>query len=147
MSKFYTFVWDGITTLKGKAAQELRLGTSIFVPFANKSRHGDPVSGLFLSPAYVYWDDPTGCADRIKELVLRRTSIDEVDCSLTRTLSHIYPSLRDFFVNECGVHKIPPFRSYLQILLNLSSIALPSEAADVVSIHIPYQKEIRVVWL
>lgn len=139
MSKFYTFIWDGIATSKGKVAQEFRSGACIFVPFANKSRHEDVISGLFLSPAEVYWDDPTGCVDRTKELVLRRTSIDEVNCSLTKTLAHIYPSLHDFFVNECGVHKIPPFCSYLQILHNLSSISLPSEAADAVSIHIPYQ--------
>ncbi|KAI3840267.1 hypothetical protein MKX03_010747 [Papaver bracteatum] len=40
--------------------------------------------------------------------------------------------LHDFFVHGCRVSQISPFRSYIQILMKLSDVALPSQAANAV---------------
>ncbi|XP_058085497.1 protein NO VEIN isoform X2 [Magnolia sinica] len=132
MSKFYTFIWDGMATSKGKVAEVFRSGPSIFVPFINRSRHDDVVSGIFLSPGEMYWHDPTGCVDRTKELVRQCSTTNESCHPSSKTLADVYPNLYEFFVNECGIRKIPSLDRYLQILLQLSSIALPSQAANAV---------------
>ncbi|XP_077234844.1 histidine kinase-, DNA gyrase B-, and HSP90-like ATPase family protein [Tasmannia lanceolata] len=132
MSKFYTLIWNGIATSKEKRAEEFRSGPFIFVPLAHMSGHADVVSGVFLPPEEVYWHDPTGCVDMAKDVILQCSSINEISSPSSKTLAHVYPSLHDFFVTECGVRKIPPFLSYFQMLLQLSSIALPSQAAYVV---------------
>ncbi|KAL6008259.1 hypothetical protein ACLOJK_033765 [Asimina triloba] len=132
MSKFYTFIWDGMASSRGKIMEELKSGPSIFVPFINRSRHEDVVSGIFFSPDEVYWHDPSGCIDQMKELVQHCSLTNESGSHSSKMLADFYPNLHDFFVNECGVSKVPPFHSYLQLLMQLSRIALPSQAAKVV---------------
>ncbi|OVA05273.1 protein of unknown function DUF3883 [Macleaya cordata] len=132
MSKFYSFIWDGADTSKSKISAEFSSGPSIFVPFQNVSRHDDVVHGMFLSRDNVYWQDPTGSVDLLKKLLLQCGSINETNCHLSNTLAQVYHGLHDFFVNECRVCEIPPFRSYVQILLQLSKVALPSQAANAV---------------
>lgn len=133
MSRFYSFIWDEIATSKTKIAREFGSGPSIFVPLAYACRQDDAVPGMFLSSEEVYWHDSTGSVDQAKELLQHG--------SISKTISHVYPGLHDFFVHECGVHENPSFRGYLQILLQLSTIALPSQSANVVSTHI---KEIQL---
>jgi len=132
MSKFYTFISDGLIRSKVKIDDEFTSSSFIFVPFLGNFRHSDTVSGLFLSPKELYWHDPTGCVDKTKELNSLCSTKDN-DSVPSKALSTIYPGLYDFFVNVCGVPKTPPCGSYLQMLLQLSSIAPPSEAGHVVS--------------
>ncbi|XP_068634476.1 protein NO VEIN [Aristolochia californica] len=129
MSKFYTCIWNGILSSGRKQLDQFKSDFSIFIPLTSTSRHEEVVSGELLSPEEVYWHDPTGCVDKTKEFALK-SSILNVPSS--KVLVHLYPNLHDFFVNECGVHRIPPFRCYIQILLQLSGVALPSQSADVV---------------
>nr|DAD23986.1 TPA_asm: hypothetical protein HUJ06_025449 [Nelumbo nucifera] len=131
MSKFYSFIWSGSNTAKAKIS-ELSSGPFVFVPLTYSYRHDDVISGVFLSPEEVYWNDVTGSVDQVKELILQCGSINESNYPLIKTLSHIYPGLHDFFVHECGVREIPSFCSYLQILLHLSRIAVPCQAANAV---------------
>ncbi|KAI7988484.1 hypothetical protein LOK49_LG13G01257 [Camellia lanceoleosa] len=51
MSKFYTFIWNEMATLKQKIIEELSMGPFIFVPYSCVSRHDDVVTGVFLSPS------------------------------------------------------------------------------------------------
>ncbi|KAH7833599.1 hypothetical protein Vadar_008001 [Vaccinium darrowii] len=51
---------------------------------------------------------------------------------LCKTLCNGYPSPQEFFVSECVVNEEPHLRSYLEILLQLSTVALPSQAANMV---------------
>ncbi|GFY93074.1 histidine kinase-, DNA gyrase B-, and HSP90-like ATPase family protein [Actinidia rufa] len=95
------------------------------------ARHEDIVPGVFLSPSEVYWRDLTGSVNQIKEMHPHSDS-SMIDRPLCKTLSNVYPSLHDFFVSECGVSEIPCLRSYLHILLQLSTVALPSQAANMV---------------
>ncbi|KAK1272823.1 hypothetical protein QJS04_geneDACA012207 [Acorus gramineus] len=131
MSRYYLFVWSGLTTLKGDVAEEFRSGPSIFVPFEYSSRDQDFVSGMLLSPSKVYWHDPTGCVNRIKEVDLKCTLRNQ-SCYPCKTLATVYPNLHDFFVNGCGVRETPSFGEYIEILLQLSKVALPSQAAHAV---------------
>ncbi|KAA8548392.1 hypothetical protein F0562_000076 [Nyssa sinensis] len=131
MSKLYTFVRNEMATSKQKIAGELHSGPSIFVPYSGVSRHEDVVPGVFLSPQEVYWHDSTGSMDKMMEINPRFGS-SVTHCPLTKTLCNIYPGLHDFFVYDCGVDEIPPLRSYLQILQQLSTIALPSQVAKMV---------------
>lgn len=133
MSKFYTFISDGVATSKLKMNEEFLSSSFLFIPYISAAMHNDVVSGTFFSPKDVYWHDPTGCVDKTKEVFLQRISMKMTNCLPCKALSTIYPSLHDFFVNVCGVCEIPPFRSYLQILLQLSAVALPSQAAYSVS--------------
>nr|XP_019705685.1 uncharacterized protein LOC105044003 isoform X2 [Elaeis guineensis] len=129
MSTFYTFISDGVATSKLKMNEEFLSSSLIFIPYISASMHDDVVSGTFFPPKDVYWHDPTGCVDKTKEAFLQHISMEMTNCLPCKALSTIYPSLRDFFVNVCGVCEIPPFCSYFQILLQLSAVALPSQAA------------------
>ncbi|KAL7177232.1 hypothetical protein ACSBR2_030551 [Camellia fascicularis] len=131
MSKFYTFIWNEMATSKHKIIEELSMGPFIFVPYSCVSRHDDVVPGVFLSPSEVYWHDLTGSMNQIKD-ILPHSGSSVIDRPLCKTLCNIYPSLHVFFVNECGVNEIPHLRSYLQILLQLSTAALPSQGANMV---------------
>ncbi|XP_043719749.1 protein NO VEIN isoform X2 [Telopea speciosissima] len=131
MSKFYSFIWDEISTSKAKIAGNFSSGPSIFVPFVYPCKQDDIVRGMFLSPEEVHWHDLTGSVNRIEE-VLQHGSIVRTNCPISKTLSHLYPNLHDFFVHECGVCETPSFHGYLQILLQLSSVALPSQVANAV---------------
>ncbi|KAJ4955822.1 hypothetical protein NE237_012605 [Protea cynaroides] len=131
ISRFYTFIWDEIATSKANIAGNFSSGPSIFVPFVYPCKKDDIVYGMFLSPEEVHWHDFTGSVNLIEE-VLQHGSIVRNNCPISKTLSHLYPSLHDFFVQECGVCETPSFRVYLQILLQLSSICLPSQVANAV---------------
>ncbi|XP_057958300.1 protein NO VEIN isoform X2 [Malania oleifera] len=131
MSKFYTFIWNEMTSSRQKIMREFCSGPFIFVPYTSGSQHEDVVSGMFLPPEEVYWYDLTGSKDQL-EVNLQHRFIGAANSPLNKTLCNVYPGLHDFFVNECGVQEIPSFRSYLQFLLQLSSIALPSQAANAV---------------
>ena len=118
---------------KQKILEELHSGPFIFVPIVADSRHEDVVSGIFLSPKAVYWHDPIGAIDKIKDAHLQRRLTNTADCPIIKSLCSIYPGLKNFFIDECGIHEYPPLRSYLQILKQLSAVALPSQAGDIVS--------------
>lgn len=130
MSRLYTRIWNEMTALKQKVTEELHSGPFIFVPYTSGSRHEDMVTGVFMSSEEVYWHDATGTADLIKKMQPQCNSIG------TTMLCDVYPGLHEFFVKICGVSEIPSLRSYLQILLQVSSVSLPSQAAHAVSIII-----------
>lgn len=121
-----------MTTSKKDLAEEFYSGPFVFLPFLSGSKHGDMVSGTFLSPNEVHWKDSTGAVDQMKNINRQRSSAD-LTCPLNKTLCSFYPSLHDFFVVGCGVRESPHLCSYLQILRQLSSVTLPSEAATSVS--------------
>ncbi|GKU97667.1 hypothetical protein SLEP1_g10782 [Rubroshorea leprosula] len=130
MSRFYSFIWNEMSTSRQKIAAEFYSGPSIFVPYKSGSRLDDVISGAFLCSKEVYWHDPTSCMNQIES----QSNCDSVQNHrpLNRTLCNVYPGLHDFFVNECGVSKEPSFSSYLDILLELSTAVLPSQAANAV---------------
>ncbi|KAL2463369.1 Histidine kinase [Forsythia ovata] len=130
MSDFYTFIWKEMATSKQKIMEELHSGLFIFVPFASGYSREDAIPGAFLSPQEVYWYDSTGSMDQMK--LIDHDCVSDIASSLRKMLCNFYPNLHDFFVNECGVDEIPPLCSYLQILLQLSTIALPNQAAKTV---------------
>ncbi|KAM1036684.1 hypothetical protein ACFX2C_031577 [Malus domestica] len=132
MLKFYTLIWNEMAASTEKIAEVFHSGPSIFIPYASSFRHEDVVSGTLLSPAEVYWHDSTSFVDQIREIHHQCSSAGVTHGSLIKMLCNFYPGLHDFFVNVCGVHEIPPLRSYLQILLHLSNVALPSQAASAV---------------
>ncbi|BFG15404.1 hypothetical protein CerSpe_016780 [Prunus speciosa] len=132
MFKFYTLIWNELAASKEKIAEAFHSGPSIFVPHASSFRHEDVVSGTLLSPEEVYWHDSTSFVDQIREIHRQCSSTGVTHGPLNKTLCNFYPGLHDFFVDGCGVHETPPLRSYLQILLHLSNIALPSQAANAV---------------
>ncbi|KAL5542662.1 hypothetical protein UlMin_010372 [Ulmus minor] len=131
MSKLYTFIWNEVASSK-KLAEELCSEPFIFVPYVPGSRHENVVSGVFLSPADVYWSDPSGATDNVKEMDSQGSSTGATAGPLDKTLCKIYPSLHDFFINGCGVHENPPLRSYLKTLLNLSRATLPHQSTNAV---------------
>ncbi|XP_020577355.1 uncharacterized protein LOC110022648 [Phalaenopsis equestris] len=129
MLNFYTLISTGISTASSKIIKELISTSFIFIPFIHCCQSSAPASGMFLSPKEVYWKDPTGCVDKMKELMLLCTSTHKDSHFLCLSLETVYPTLHDFFVNVCGVPETPPFSGYFQILQQLSAIALPSQAA------------------
>lgn len=133
MTKLYTFIWEEMNISEKKIKEELNSGPFIFFPFASGSRLEDVVPGKFLSSEEVCWHDPTGALDQMKEIRPQDNLIEVSHSPLNWTLSSIYPGLRDFFMDGCGVHETPPLCSYMQILLLLSTVALPSLVANVVS--------------
>ncbi|KAM1989600.1 hypothetical protein ACFX15_030938 [Malus domestica] len=132
MLKFYTLIWNEMAASTAKIAEVFHSGPSIFIPYASSFRHEDVVYGTLLSPAEVYWHDSTSFVDQIREIHCQCSSAGVTHGPLIKTLCNFYPGLHDFFVNVCGVHETPPLRSYLQILLHLSNVALPSQAASAV---------------
>lgn len=132
MSKFYTFIWNRIATSEQRVVNDLCEGPFIFVPHISGSWPEDAVSGVFLSRKEVYWHDSTGFTDQMK-VVHPEHVTGLTQCPVAKMLCGVYPSLHDFFVNICGVDEFPPFHGYLQILMQLSAVALPSEAAKTVS--------------
>ncbi|XP_026387919.1 uncharacterized protein LOC113283008 [Papaver somniferum] len=132
MSKYYSVIWNEMDSSKSKIAAAFSMGPSIFVPLENISRHDDVVHGMLLSQDDVYWHDPTGSVDLARKLLLQSGSINKINCHLSNTLAQVYQGLHDFFVHGCRVSQTPPFRSYILILMQLSDVALPSQAAKVV---------------
>ncbi|KAM7485828.1 hypothetical protein LguiA_001837 [Lonicera macranthoides] len=131
MAKFYTFISNQMATSKQKIMENFGTGAFIFVPYSSGSKQEDIVPGVFLTPQEVYWHDSTDSVDQM-EVLCPVASPDSTHRPFSKLLCNIYPSLRDFFVNECGVNQIPPFCNDLQILLQLSTVALPSQAAKMV---------------
>ncbi|KAJ9182462.1 hypothetical protein P3X46_006457 [Hevea brasiliensis] len=132
MSKLYTFIWDEMAASKKKVLEALLSVSFIFVPYESGSRHEDLVSGVFLSSEEVYWHDPTGSINNMKEVHPQCGLTGVPQRPLSKTLCNVYSGLHDFFVKECGVHEIPSCRSYFDILRQLSTVALPSQAASTV---------------
>ncbi|KAI3935471.1 hypothetical protein MKW98_027611, partial [Papaver atlanticum] len=132
MSKFYSFIWNEMDSSKSKIAAAFSMGPSIFVPLENVSRHDDVVHGMLLSQDDVYWHDPTGSVDLARKFILQSGSINKINCHLSNTLAQVYHGLHDFSVHGCGISQTPPSKSYIQILMQLSDVALPSQAAKVV---------------
>ncbi|KAF5736629.1 hypothetical protein HS088_TW14G00776 [Tripterygium wilfordii] len=131
MSRLYTFIWNEMAASKQKVVEVFHSGSCIFVPFALGSRREDVVCGALLSSEEVYWHDSTGAADQVRDIDLSRV-VGVAQSPFSKSLCNTYPGLHDFFVNECGVNEIPPFHSHLQILLQLATVALPSQVAHVV---------------
>lgn len=132
MSKLYSFISYEMVTSNRKIMSTLTSGAFIFVPYSAGSSYQDVVSGVLMSPEEVYWHDLTGSVDSVKGI---RPSTDLAGTThgpCSNMLKSIYPGLHDFFVNDCGVQETPPFRNYLQILQQLSAVALPSQAAKTV---------------
>ncbi|KAK6122808.1 hypothetical protein DH2020_043451 [Rehmannia glutinosa] len=127
MSNFYSFLWKGMAHSKKKILEELHSGPFIFVPNTLSYSEEAVVHGALLSPQEVYWRDNIGTVDQIKSV--HPECVPSIASPQTKMLYNYYPNLHDFFVNECGVDESPPFRSYLQILLHLSTTALPHQAA------------------
>lgn len=134
ISKFYTFISDKITQGNFQITKDLVSSPFIFIPSDISSKCNDVVPGILLSSEDVYWHDPTGCVDKTVEMARLCASIQETGCLHCKALATVYPSLRDFFVKACGVPTVPPFGSYLSILLQLSTVSLPSQSSHLVSI-------------
>ncbi|XP_006360949.1 uncharacterized protein [Solanum tuberosum] len=128
MSKFYTFIWSRMNTSEKKVIEELRNEPFVFVPCKLVASHEEVAPGVLLSSKEVFWRDLTGSTDQVK-IVCPEYDPHSVQHPFTKMLCSVYPSLHDFFVKECGVDEFPHFHGYLQILLQLSSTALPSQAA------------------
>ncbi|KAM0064933.1 putative histidine kinase/HSP90-like ATPase superfamily [Helianthus debilis subsp. tardiflorus] len=111
MSRFYMFIWKELVSSDQKS-MNLSSGSFIFVPLSSVSS-SEVVSGVLLSPHEVYWHD----------------NMITTECEQRKMLSNLYPSFRDFFVNECGVTENPPLLDYLSFLRHLSTVNTPLEAA------------------
>ncbi|KAI7727548.1 hypothetical protein M8C21_003852, partial [Ambrosia artemisiifolia] len=113
MSRFYMFIWkELVSSDQEKSTTNLSSGSFIFVPSSSVSS-SEVVSGVLLSPHEVYWHD----------------NMIGTECEQRKMLSKLYPSFRDFFVNECGVKENPPLLDYLAFLHHLSTVNTPQEAA------------------
>ncbi|CAA0818650.1 Histidine kinase-- DNA gyrase B-- and HSP90-like ATPase family protein [Striga hermonthica] len=127
MSNFYSFLWKASSSSKMQVLEELRSGPFIFVPNTLSSSEEAVVPGALLSPQEVYWHDTIGIVDQTKST--HSQCVRSIVSPQRIMLHSFYPNLHDFFVNECGVDESPSLCSYLQILLQLSTIALPHQAA------------------
>ncbi|KAL9327412.1 hypothetical protein ACSQ67_008057 [Phaseolus vulgaris] len=127
MTKLYAFIWNEMASSKKKTMDDLMSGPFIFIPYSSVHDYNDAVCGTFVYPNEVYWQDSTGSVQQMKEFHPQCNS----SCSpINKSLCNIYPTLRGFFVDECQVQEAPPLCSYIQILLQLSTVTLPSQAAD-----------------
>ena len=127
MCKFYTFMTEGAADAKIDIKREFASCSSIFTPLL-RPRSSEVVPGKFLSPKDLYWHDPTGCSEKTEEFVSIKKSMFP-----RRMLSAAYPSLCEFLTEACGVPKVPTSSDYVEILLRLSNVALPSQVANQVS--------------
>ncbi|KAI3706216.1 hypothetical protein L6452_23812 [Arctium lappa] len=114
MSRFYLFLWNELASSNQKNIASLRCGVFIFVPFSSLVSSSEIEPGVLLSPQEVYWHD-------------RMIHPDQSEFS--KMLCNLYPSLHDFFVNECGVKENPPLLDYLVFLRHLSTVDTPLKAA------------------
>ncbi|GJS11643.1 histidine kinase-like ATPase, C-terminal domain-containing protein [Tanacetum coccineum] len=111
MSRFYSFIWKELGSSNETNMAILHSGSFIFVPLTS-DLSSEVVSGVLLSPQEVFWHD---------SMIHPKSE--------SRMLSNLYPSLHDFFVDECGVNENPPLLDYLAYLRHLSNEEIPSEAA------------------
>ncbi|KAL5208998.1 hypothetical protein ABZP36_004621 [Zizania latifolia] len=126
MRKFYTFMSEGFAAAMIDIKREFLSCSSIFTPLS-RPRYNEPIPGKFLSPKDLYWHDPTGCSEIITDEV---ASVKNMSMSPRRMLSSAYPSLCEFFTEACGISKVPKTSDYVEILLQLSNAALPSQVAN-----------------
>jgi hypothetical protein len=129
MCKFYTFLSEGVADLKIDIKREFLSPPSIFTPL-QRPRSSEVIPGKFLLPKDLYWHDPTGCSEITEEFVATKSR----RMFPRRMLSVAYPSLCEFFTEACGVPKVPKTSNYVEMLMLLSTAALPSQAANHVSI-------------
>ncbi|KAM0850294.1 hypothetical protein ACQ4PT_053148 [Festuca glaucescens] len=122
MCKFYTFVSEGAANAKIDIKREF-MSRSIFTPLLSP-RSTEAVPGNFLPPKDLYWHDPTGCFETTEGFVLVKKGMFP-----RRMLCSAYPSLCEFFTEACGVPKGPTTSDYVEMLLRLSNVALPSQVA------------------
>lgn len=133
MSRLYEFISNELKTSRRCLVDEFKTQRFIFIPYASKPGPEDIVPGRFYSPEEVYWKDSTGSLDQINEVIFMPDQTDKTEQLRVKTLDNIYLRLHQFFVKDCGVLEAPPFDCYIKILLHLSSTAVPSEVANVVS--------------
>ncbi|XP_044946062.1 protein NO VEIN-like isoform X3 [Hordeum vulgare subsp. vulgare] len=124
MCKFYTFMSEGAASGEINIKRDFLPLCSIFTPL-HGSQSTDSVTGRFMSSNDLYWHDPTGCCEKIYASILIKGNMFP-----RKMLSVAYPSLHEFFTETCGVPKTPTTSEYLEILLRLSSVALPSQVAN-----------------
>ncbi|KAK3416998.1 hypothetical protein EUGRSUZ_H02754 [Eucalyptus grandis] len=132
MSKLYNFLWKEVDTSKKKIVEDLISEPFIFIPSSCASGVEDVVLGSFLLPKEVCWHDSPELLTQMEEIDSESGEVAAKHSLLSRTLCNIYPGLRDFFVNICGVYEIPSFQDHFQNLLYLSTTVLPSQAAKYV---------------
>ncbi|XP_065862787.1 protein NO VEIN [Euphorbia lathyris] len=144
MSKLYSFIWGEIVASKKQVSEALHSVPFIFVPHESVLRHEDVVSGVFLSSEEVYWHDPTGCVNLMKKIHPQNSFTSVPQQPLMKTLCDVYTGLYDFFVKECGVCEVPSCHGYFDILKQLSTVALPSQAArKVFQVFLKWADELR----
>ncbi|KAJ9555632.1 hypothetical protein OSB04_010246 [Centaurea solstitialis] len=114
MSRFYSFIWNELASSNQKNVASLCCGAFIFIPFSSSVSSSEVEPGVLLSPQDVYWHD---------------SMIHPDQREFSKMLCNLYPSLHDFFVNECGVKENPPLLDYLKLLRHLSTVDTPLEAA------------------
>ena len=132
MSKVYTFLWKEVDTSKKNIVEDLISEPFIFFPSLCASGAKEVVLGSFLLPKEVCWNNSTEFLNEMEENDSESGAVGAKHSLLSRTLCNIYPGLRDFFVNICGVDEIPSFQDHFQNLLHLSTTVLPSQAAKYV---------------
>jgi hypothetical protein len=128
MCKFYTFLSEGVADSKIDIKREFMSSPSIFTPL-QRPRASEVIPGSFLAPEDLYWHDPTGCFEITEDFIATRNR----SMFPRRMLSAAYPNLCELFTLTCGVPKAPTTSNYVEMLLRLSTIALPSQAANHVS--------------
>jgi hypothetical protein len=128
MCKFYTFLSEGVADSKIDIKQDFLSSPSVFTPL-QRPRSTEVIPGKFLPPKDLYWHDPTGCSEITEEFI----AIKSRSMFPRRMLSADYPSLCEFFTEACGVPKVPTTSNYVEMLIRLSTAALPSQSANHVS--------------
>ncbi|GKB92564.1 histidine kinase-, DNA gyrase B-, and HSP90-like ATPase family protein, partial [Tanacetum coccineum] len=131
MSKFYTYIWNEMSNSKQKILENLHSQAFIFVPCSFGSTN-EVVSGLFLSPTEVYWHDSIVSSMEQAKSTHPQFGQPVTQRPFSKMLCNVYAGLQYFFVNEFGVAENPPLRSYLQLLLQLSTESSPSQASKTV---------------
>lgn len=145
MTKFYTLMWDEMAVSRNKILEATHSGPFIFIPSRNGSRQEDLVPGFFFSLEEVYWQDPTGSVDQLKR-IHPKCSVTANEHPMNKTLCNVYPGLHDFF-KECGVPEFPSSCAYLDLLQQLSTVALPSQSASMVkNRHLKKRKFVINSW-
>ncbi|GKB89770.1 hypothetical protein Tco_0962042, partial [Tanacetum coccineum] len=131
MSKLYTYIWNEMSNSKQKIVENLHSQAFIFVPCSFGSTN-EVVSGLFLSPTEVYWHDSIVSSMEQAKSTHPQFGQPATQRPFSKMLCNVYAGLQYFFVNEFGVAENPPLRSYLQLLLQLSTESSPSQASKTV---------------
>ncbi|KAF2299960.1 hypothetical protein GH714_006425 [Hevea brasiliensis] len=115
-------IWrESETPFKASITQMSKLYTFIWDEMAASKKK---VLEALLSVSFIFVPYESG--SRHEDLV------SGVFLSSEEVYWHDPTGLHDFFVKECGVHEIPSCRSYFDILRQLSTVALPSQAASTV---------------